>query len=128
MILLLDGIGFPKGSISTGINTTTNNNKKIDTGNIKFFVHGLDESTNLSNIGIVDLPVDIAKHVKKMYLTLQASKTTQKNMSVIGYDGKLFITFSRRHIENGAERMFFRTLVNHNIGVVVSGNYQEVLK
>lgn len=86
------------------------------------------ESTNLSNIGAVELPEDIKKHVKKMYLTLQASKTTQKNMSVIGYNGKLFITFSRRHIENGAERLFFRTLVNHNIDVVVSGNYQEVLK
>ena len=86
------------------------------------------ESTNLSNIGEVELPVDIKEHVKKMYFTLQASKTTQKNMSVIGYDGKLYITFSRRHIENGAERLFFRTLEENQIDVVVYGNYQEVLR
>lgn len=86
------------------------------------------ESTNLSNIGNVELPADIKKHVKKMYLTLQASKTTQKNMSVIGYDDKLFITFSRRHIENAAERYFFRTLEENGIKVVVAGNYQEVLR
>ena len=86
------------------------------------------ESTNLSNIGVVELPADIKEHVKKMYFTLQASKTTQKNMSVIGYEDKLFITFSRRHIENGAERLFFRTLEENEIDVVVYGNYQEVLR
>ena len=84
------------------------------------------ESTNLSNIGEVELPADIAHHIKSMYFTLQASRTTQKNMSVIGYNGKLFITFSRRHIENVAERFFFRTLEENGIDVVVCGNYQEV--
>ncbi len=84
------------------------------------------ESTNLSNIGEVELPADIARHIKSMYFTLQASRTTQKNMSVIGYNGKLFITFSRRHIENIAERFFFRTLEENDIDVAVCGNYQEV--
>lgn len=86
------------------------------------------ESTNLSNIGAVELPQDIACHVKQMYFILQASKTTQKNMSVMGFNDKLFITVSRRHVENGAERVFFKTLEERGIDVTVSSNYQEVQK
>lgn len=84
------------------------------------------ESTNLSNIGIVDLPSDISKHVRNMYFILQASKTTQKNFSVLGLNDKLYFAFSRRHVENQAEREFFRALEENGIDVIVNSNYQEV--
>ena len=84
------------------------------------------ESTNLSNIGVVSLPADISKHVRNMYFILQASKTTQKNLSVLGYDDKLYFAFSRRHIECVAEREFFRTLEENGVDVTVDSNYQEV--
>ena len=84
------------------------------------------ESTNLSNIGEVVLPADISKHVQKIHFILQASKTTQKNLSVAGYNGKLYMTFSRRHVENGAERIFLKTLEENGVNIIVSSNYKEV--
>lgn len=35
-------IGFPKGTISRGIRTKTSNDNEINTGNIHFFIHGLN--------------------------------------------------------------------------------------
>ena len=37
------------------------------------------ETTNLSNIGAVELPSGMSKHIEKIHFILQASKTTQKN-------------------------------------------------
>lgn len=42
-------IGFEKDSISKGIKTVTELGDIVNTGNIKFFVHGLDEQTQLIN-------------------------------------------------------------------------------
>ncbi len=84
------------------------------------------ESTNLSNIGMVELPEDMHKHVKKIHFILQASKTTQKNCSVAGFGNKLYISFSRRHIETVAEKYFFQILEDNGIDVVLASNYQEV--
>lgn len=49
-------IGFPKGSISKGIKTHDKEDGKIDTGNIKFFAHGLDVSSDLQNFDVFNLP------------------------------------------------------------------------
>ena len=86
------------------------------------------ESTNLSNIGVVELPEDMAKHIEKMHFILQASKTTQKNFSVLGLNDKLYMSFSRRHVECDAEKWFFRTLEENGVDVVLSSNYQEARK
>jgi len=45
----LEKIGFPKGSIIQGIETISEDNEKINTGNIHFIVHGLDYSNQLIN-------------------------------------------------------------------------------
>ncbi|MBQ3641975.1 hypothetical protein II906_08650 [bacterium] len=45
-------IGFPKGSKSRGIKFTNNDGKEVDTGNIKFLVHGLDYPNQLSKIDL----------------------------------------------------------------------------
>lgn len=83
------------------------------------------ESTNLSNIGNVELPTEMSKHIEKMHFILQASKTTQKNLSVLGFNDKLYITFSRKHIESAAEKFFFKTLTEQGVQVVLNSNYQE---
>ncbi len=48
-------IGFPKGSISHGIKTKTQNGKEVDTGNIKFFAHGLEFPNQLSKFDAFSL-------------------------------------------------------------------------
>ena len=94
---------------------------------IGYKIRGVNQETsNLSNLGNVELPDDISKHIKGLRFILQASKTTQKNFSVVGFNGKLFLAFSRRHAENGAEREFIRILSEHGAKITVASNYWEV--
>ena len=51
----LEKIGFPKGSLVSGIKSTTDNGDNVDTGNIKFFVHGLDYSNQLAKFDAFSL-------------------------------------------------------------------------
>ncbi|MBQ8451638.1 MAG: hypothetical protein IJ538_02550 [Clostridia bacterium] len=96
---------------------------------IAYHIRGVrQESTNLSNLGKIELPESIAKYVDEVRFILQASQTTQKNLGVVGYDNKLFMSFSRRHCETSAEREFFRMLEDAGVDVVVSSNYWEVGK
>jgi hypothetical protein len=50
-----EAIGFPKGSISHGIETAGYQNEKINTGNIKFFVHALEYSNQLAKFDAFSL-------------------------------------------------------------------------
>lgn len=86
------------------------------------------ETSNLSNLGEIELPDSMSKHVKNIRFILQASKTTQKNFSVTGYNGKLYFAFSRRHIETDAEKEFFRILSSNGVECIVSSNNWEVAK
>ncbi len=45
-----ESIGFPKGSSSKGIQTTLDNGSKVDTGNIKFIVHGFRGEASLARV------------------------------------------------------------------------------
>lgn len=49
-------IGFPKGSISKGIKAIDSKGQEVNTGNIKFFVHGLDAKDNLRRFDAFALP------------------------------------------------------------------------
>ncbi|MBQ4647170.1 MAG: HD domain-containing protein [Candidatus Gastranaerophilales bacterium] len=52
-----EALGFPKGTISKGIRTISESDKTpIDTGNIKFIVHGLDTETQLATFDALGLP------------------------------------------------------------------------
>lgn len=86
------------------------------------------ETTNLSNVGQVEIPSKMASHIEKIHFILQTSKTTQKNLSLTGYNGKLYMTFSRKHVETTAEKIFFKTLEENGVDVVIQSNYQEAKK
>ena len=70
----------------------------------------------------------MASHIEKVHFILQTSKTTQKNLSLTGYNGKLYMAFSRKHVETAAEKYFFKTLEDNGIDVVIQSNYQEAKK
>ncbi len=48
-------IGFPQGSASRGIKLTTPAHEQVNTGNIKFFVHGLERDDQLANFDVFSL-------------------------------------------------------------------------
>lgn len=51
----LEEIGFPKNSKIKGIRAKTSENEDVNTGNIKFFVHGLDYSNQLAKFDAFSL-------------------------------------------------------------------------
>ena len=73
-----EALGFPKGSVSKGISAKGLNNNgqetDVDTGNIKFFVHGLDYANQLAKFdafGLIDsdalLSVSYAERPESKY-------------------------------------------------------------
>ncbi len=94
---------------------------------IAYNIRGVkQETSNFSNLGEIELPTSMNEHVKSVRFILQASKTTQKNFSLTGYNNKLYFAFSRRHAETDAEKEFFRMLSNNGVNVTVSSNDWEV--
>ena len=51
----LEEIGFPKGSLISGIKAKTSSGEDVNTGNIKFFVHGLDYNHQLAKFNAFSL-------------------------------------------------------------------------
>ena len=51
----LEKIGFPKGSITKGMQSTTDLGEKVNTGSIKFFAHGLDYPDQLVKFDALSL-------------------------------------------------------------------------
>lgn len=94
---------------------------------IAFNIRGTrQETTDLSNLGDIALPASMQKHVKNIRFILHTSKTMQNNLSMTGYNGKLYFAFSRRHIETDMEKTFFRVLAEKGVKCVVSSNNWEV--
>ena len=94
---------------------------------IAFNIRGTrQETTDLSNLGDIELPESMKKHVKNIRFILHTSKTMQNNLGMTGYNGKLYFAFSRRHIETDMEKTFFRTLSEKGVKCIVSSNNWEV--
>lgn len=94
---------------------------------IAFNIRGTrQETTDLSNLGDIELPKSMQEHVKNIRFILHSSKTMQKNLAMTGYNGKLYFAFSRRHIETDCEKTFFRMLAEKGVNCTVSSNNWEV--
>ena len=94
---------------------------------IAFNIRGTrQETTDLSNLGDIELPASMKKHVKNIRFILHSSKTMQKNLGMTGYNGNLYFAFSRRHIETDCEKEFFRMLSNNGVKCTISSNNWEV--
>lgn len=79
-------------------------------------------STNLSNLGNVEVPEEIAKHVLKMDFIMGRSKAKPVGVSCISINSNLYISFSRRIMEAEFERIFFNFLSNLNLPIEIESN------
>ena len=96
---------------------------------VAFYIRGTkQETTDLSNLGDIELPESMKKHVENIRFILHSSLTMQKNLAMTGYNGKLYFAFSRRHIETDCEKEFFKTLSENGVNCVVSSNNWEVVE
>lgn len=96
---------------------------------IAFHIRGTrQETTDLSNLGNIELPSSMQKHVKNIRFTLHSTKDLQKSLAMTGYNGKLYFSFARRHVETDAEKYFFRMLSGNGVKCTVTSNNWEVAK
>ncbi|PWM71549.1 MAG: hypothetical protein DBX59_08580 [Bacillota bacterium] len=83
------------------------------------------QSGDLSNVGLVELPEDLARYVRDINFSISASHTSKQLVAAVGYNGKVNITFTRNFTENGFERDFIGVLAQNGLDIVVKSNYWE---
>ena len=78
----------------------------------------------ISNLGVVNLPEQMKKYVRRMDFVLGMQAETHNNCGVISYGGKIFINFARNITESTLERLFFTRLVKMGIHVKIESNHK----
>ena len=79
-------------------------------------------TSTLTNLGQMDIPEEMAKHVERMDLVLGSAKRTPISCAVISAGGLTCVTFSKNRKETEAERDFFTSLVGLGIPVTIESN------
>ena len=131
-----EAIGFPKGSISHGIKAK-GLNENIDTGNIKFFVHGLDYANQLAKFdafSLVDsdalLSVSYAERPESKYRFFRPQGVLLDvdskyihgggNTDAGSGKGKSIVDFKEHYIFGGgreSDRLFISDLIKEATGM-----------
>ena len=78
----------------------------------------------MSNLGMVELPPEMKKHVMRLDFILGVQATSPVNCGVLSYDNKLMINFIRGIKESDLERSFFTTLRKLGLHVLIESNGQ----
>ena len=76
----------------------------------------------VSNLGVVQLPESMTKHIERVDFILGVQATSPVNCGVLSYNGKLYVNFVRGIKEPDLERHFFTTLRKMDINVLVESN------
>ena len=79
-------------------------------------------SITLSNLGVIDIPEEMAKYVKELGFIIGKSRGKPGSGSCISYKNNLYISFSRKIKESEFERLFFTNLVEMGIPVTIESN------
>ncbi len=76
----------------------------------------------MSNLGAVQLPESMVKHIERVDFVLGVQATSPVNCGILSYNGKLHVNFVRSIKEPDLERHFFTTLRKMGIHVLVESN------
>ena len=79
-------------------------------------------SGTVSNLGVVPMEAALKKHITDVNFILAPSESEKCPCSVAGYDGNVYITFSRNTNDTDIERHVFRRLVKMGIHVKIKSN------
>ncbi len=82
-------------------------------------------TSNLSNIGYIDLPEKMNEYVKKMNVLIGRSRGNAGSAGCVSCGKHLYITFSRKIKESEVERLFFNSLVEMGIPVTIESNQRR---
>lgn len=78
-------------------------------------------TSTISNIGNINVPVEMSTHVKRFTCTLAATQYNFVSCSMLGYMGNILLNFSRVIEETNVERKFFSFLKDQGLPVAVEG-------
>jgi len=80
---------------------------------------------SLTNIGKVVFPASMEPYINDVTAAVYAGKFNTLNCSIISYNDKLKITFTRSILETNIEREFFRHFTDLGFDVEIESNYVE---
>ena len=79
-------------------------------------------SITLSNLGKVDMPEEMSKHVERLDFVLHTSRINACECSVSTLGDKLSLSVASAIAERYVERLVFTSLVKHSIHVLIESN------
>ncbi|MDO4567463.1 MAG: hypothetical protein Q4B99_00740 [Clostridia bacterium] len=79
-------------------------------------------STTLSNMGVVDMPDELAQHIERMDFALHTARRNKCECAVLTFGDTMSLSFSSTISERYLERLFFTALVKNSIHVLVESN------
>lgn len=79
-------------------------------------------SGTLSNLGLVKLPPSMAKHIDSVTVNIGPDPHSKASCAMVGYEGKIYITFGRIIKDAIIERHFFRRLRRLGIPIKIQSN------
>lgn len=79
-------------------------------------------TTTLSNLGLINIPKGMQKYIDELGFVIGKSRGKPGSVSCVGFNDKLFISFSRKIKEKEFERIFFNKLIEMNIPVEIESN------
>lgn len=79
----------------------------------------------MSNLGLVSLPDELAKFVKRIDFVLGVQAKSPCNCGICSYGGKLYINFIRNIKEPELERRFFTFLRKQGLHILIESNQRE---
>jgi NRPS condensation-like uncharacterized protein len=79
-------------------------------------------SSTLSNLGVIELPAEMAPYVSRFDFLLGALLYNPLACTCVTYGGTLSVSFTRTIRETDTERNFFRFLVREGIPVTIESN------
>lgn len=79
-------------------------------------------SHTLSNIGLIEISKEMSPYIKDLGFIIGKSRGKPGSGTCIGYNGNLYLSFSRKIKEAEFEKLFFRKIVEMGIPVEIESN------
>lgn len=76
----------------------------------------------MSNLGVVELPEELSRHIDRFDFTLNVPANTNNNCSMLSYGGKTYISFVRKIRESALELRFHEILRDMGVRLLVESN------
>ncbi len=83
------------------------------------------QTVDFSNLGLVNLPKKLNEYVKKITFSIAPTFSCENQAGAIGFNDKLYVTFSRNYTETTLEKVFIRHFTQNGVNVKVYSNYWE---